>query len=297
MLDELDDIYDDTQNYYNILVGMFKAGMELNSFFSDEHKALRIVMFLRSDIYDNITYSDKNKWSDMSHEVDWAPDPDQRATDSNLFNLINLRIGASLVDIPKSDENYWNEVFPSYNVKGNLRPFQYILSRSYYRPRDVIQFCKEIQKANKKISKPEALKFDRRSVVNAEYSYSQWLLEEIIDEIHVKLPFVKEVFEAIKRHGKPTFTAKDINGQFARFRVQERLPVNSILRILFEFSVIGMFEDPSSNTPVFRYRDPYIDFKEKSIYSVHFGLRPALRIGGRYENRRRSGSSPTNRRR
>lgn len=286
LVDELDDIYDDSSEYYNIIIGMFKAGMELNAFFKEESKSVKVIMFLRSDIYKGLAYSDKNKWSDMYHEINWIPEPGESARQSNLFHLINKRIGASLVDEPKDDEEYWDLVFPPYVVKNDLKPFQFILSRTHYRPRDVIQFCKEIQKENKKLNSIKS--FDRRAVLNAEYSYSTWFKNEIIDEIKVKIPFIEEVFEAFRHHGQATFTTADINSVFMKFRIPSRMPLKSLLHTLFDFSVIGMFESEET-APVFSFRDPYVEFADGRIYSLHYGLRPALRIGGRFENRRQQG--------
>ena len=275
-IDELDDSYRLSPEYLDLVIGLFKAAMDLNGSFSRDWSTPRIVVGVRDDIFRELTYSDKNKWSDFGENLDWVPGIREHLLDSDLFNLINIRIGASLVDIPTTECDYWSQVFTSERVKNDLKPFQYILSRTFFRPRDVIQFCKEIQHEATKLG---IEKFDKESILNAEEGFSNWLVEELVDEMHVKLPEIRQILEAFKRHGYPTFRKEDIQKTLSSLGFSDTNQVDKILEIFYDFSIIGQF-DGDDPTPIFRYKNPHRRYEKGKIYSIHYGLRSALRLFG-----------------
>src|SRR5665213_1654044 len=207
VIDELDDSYSESKEYFDILIALFKAAVAINFAASQTRKHCSIIVALRADIFESLNYGDKNKWSDMAIRISWLLKQGDKPYQSNLFNMINVRIGASLVDEPTINEDYWGSVFTMESVRGDVKPFPYILSRTLYRPRDVIQFCKCIQEAC-----PESAKIARaKDILAAELSYSEWLLAEIVDEIHVKLPPIRHVFEAFRQLKQSSFTTNDIS--------------------------------------------------------------------------------------
>jgi hypothetical protein len=273
IIDELDDSYSESKAYFDILIALFKAAVAINSASSQQRKHCTVIVALRDDIFESINYGDKNKWSDMAVRISWLLQPGDKPYKSNLFNMINLRIGASLVDEPMLTEEYWGAVFASEAVRGDVPPFPYILSRTLYRPRDVIQFCKCIQEAC-----PESAKTARaKDILAAEMNYSDWLLAEIVDEIHVKLPQIREVFEAFRQLRQSSFTARDITSYLRKMGITDTNAANNVLSTLYNFSVIGQF-DGGARAPIFRYRNPLRKFEPGGKYSVHYGLRSTLRL-------------------
>ena len=274
--DELDDIYEDTPDYYNIVTAMFKAGMDLNARFRQAHKKVNIVMLLRSDIYENIKYSDKNKWSDMTEHLSWMPRPNTKYYEIQLFRLINLRLGASLKHEVRADEDYWRVVFASKPVVGRVQAFNYILTRTFFRPRDIIQFTKQalataVHEGTKTVT-PAMIR-------KCEYDYSIWFRDELADELRTRVPTIDAVFDALKRHRSASFLAQDINSYLQRSGVvSSRWTTTEILRQLYNFSVIGMFETRTSTSPIFKYKSPRLEFRPKTRLSIHYGLRPALEM-------------------
>ena len=277
--DELDDIYENTADYYNIVTAMFKAGMDLNARFNKAHKKVNIVMLLRSDIYENIQYSDKNKWSDMTEHLSWMPRPNTNFFEIQLFRLINLRLGASLKYEVRADEDYWQIVFSHRPVVGQVRAFDYILTRTFFRPRDIIQFTKQalttaVDEGTKTVT-PTMIR-------KCEYDYSTWFRDELGDELRTRVPTIDAVFDALKRHRGATFLAQDINSYLQRSGVvNSKWTTTEILRQLYNFSVIGMFETQTSTSPVFKYKNPRLEFRPKTRLSIHYGLRPALEMVSR----------------
>ena len=72
-IDELDDSYRLSSEYLDLVIGLFKAAMDLNGSFSRDWSTPRIVVGVRDDIFRELTYSDKNKWSDFGENLDWVP--------------------------------------------------------------------------------------------------------------------------------------------------------------------------------------------------------------------------------
>jgi hypothetical protein len=273
IIDELDDSYADSKEYYDLIIALFKAAMILNFSASQARKDVTALVALRDDIFDSVNYSDKNKWSDMSMRVDWLLKPGEKPHQSNLFKMINLRIGASLEDEPTVDKRYWRAMFESLPVRSDVKPFPYILSRSLYRPRDVIQFCKCIQDACPSGAKVATAK----EILAAELPYSEWLLAEIVDEIHVKLPKIRDIFEAFRRLKKASFGAKEVATSLRQLGFKDMDAVNRVLGTLYDFSVIGQF-DEGATAPIFRYRNPLRKFEADKRFSIHYGLRSTLRV-------------------
>lgn len=293
ILDELDDSYDtdkESPNYFDLITALFKTASDLNSEFWQDRRHLNVFVALRDDIYDLIDFSDKNKWDDSAIRLNWMPSETQKAHETDLYRMINLRIGASYEEPSKPDVNYWDLAFEHGFVTGRLSSFKYILSRSLYRPRDIIEYCKQVKEAAK-YDKPE--KFSKKHVIKAEIGYSAWLQRELIDELKARLPERRQIFKAFERLGKVSFGIDEINREFVKIKELQNKSVKDILSILFEFSVIGMF-DLDDEPPVFRYRNPYRKFETGKKYSIHYGLRAALRLGGsRAVNRSFSKSTPS----
>lgn len=275
ILDELDDSYTKSDKYFDIIISMFKSVNDLNIEFLNSYKGLQVFVALRDDIYNQIEYSDKNKWDDNALKIDWVPSPQTRAKDTDLFKMINLRIGASYEEIPNCDYDYWNLAFENENIYDKVKSFQYILSRTFYRPRDVIQYCKCIQESAEKGQR----KFTRKNILDAEMSYSIWLQKELHDEMHTVLPEINDVLEVLKKNKQPAFNVDEVIEPLNRISYSKDYTYEDVLEILFEFSVIGALEkDLTQKAPRFRYRNPYAKYDSERRYAIHYGLRHALRF-------------------
>lgn len=274
ILDELDDSYAKSPQYEEMLVALFKAAADLDRDFFRARTRLNVFIALRDDIYDSINYSDKNKWDDSAVRIDWVPPQGTRAHDSDIFRMINLRIGASFVDQPDIDTNYWEHAFTNQRIVGKLSALGYILSRTMYRPRDMIEFCKCIKAAS---MKENSDKFTRVDVLKGEVGYSDWLRKELVDELHVLLPEIRIVFECLKKIKKPIFTQHEFQSIVDRESNLGQWEINDLLTILFDFSIIGICYD-RQDAPIFRYRNLQSRFESGQKYSVHYGLRSTLRL-------------------
>ena len=273
--DELDDIYEARPIDYNdILVGLLKAIDKINSACQASYKKVRAVALLRDDIYKKLQYADRNKIKDRRIDIDWSIGAGS-PMESSLFKMLNLRIGASIDQIPDPSINYWRHVVGRGTVKGNVKPFSFLLSRTFLRPRDVIEYAKCLKRVcqNKQLDIAHP-----RSFIDAESEYSGWFRDELVDEVSALVPDIEVVLDAIRDHGQSSFYAKDINRYFQKAKIQSESSVNNILNKLFDFSAIGIFESSRSISPVFKYRYPSKRFQPRMKCSVHYGLRNCLTL-------------------
>jgi hypothetical protein len=120
----------------------------------------------------------------------------------------------------KHGKNYWNGIVSCKTVKANVRPFSYVLTRSFLRPRDVIEFAKCLQNACRRRRIERA---DRTAFIKAEEEYSDWFRDELVDEVSMTIPEIDDVLDAIRDHGKSSFFARDINSYFQRANITSEL--------------------------------------------------------------------------
>ena len=89
---------------------------------------LRPVCYIRTDIWDELSFSDKNKISQSGAvTLEWDSE--------TLLDMINERIKVKLG--PKRD---WNDLDDESLIRGKQSKWSHIISRTFLRPRDVIQF-------------------------------------------------------------------------------------------------------------------------------------------------------------
>src|SRR5690554_5458056 len=162
---------------------LFKAIYDLNISFDYEGISVKIVAYLRSDIYYEInTYDpDSARWDDHKFLLNWSIINKRDWVNPPLLQLINKRILASTKSI--TEKSTFHFLFNDNDLaildEGfKMKPFKYIVHRTFHRPRDIVQFCKYIQKEVK-----DTDQLDYRTIFNAEKKYSDWLLGEISNEI------------------------------------------------------------------------------------------------------------------
>ena len=117
-----------TRQSVEILLGMMDEAVQLQRYFEDQ---LKVVMFLREDIFDVLAQHDEDYPKRSFWRLEW--------TSPNLKHLVaaRLAIGTDIQD--EDDETIWSAVFPD-SIQG-LNSSDYILSRVLPRPRDVLGFC------------------------------------------------------------------------------------------------------------------------------------------------------------
>ncbi|MEO9210897.1 MAG: P-loop NTPase fold protein [Ginsengibacter sp.] len=184
LIDELDKGWDSSEDAKAFVAGLFQASVAIN----DLSPNIRIVISLRKELYDDIPslYDDFQKYYDLFEILEW--------NEESLFDLIVKRIKYSVPDLKNMPKiQAWNEIFSD---KIDKEPsFQYIVDRSLYRPREIIQFCTEAKERCVELRKG---RIDINSVVTAEAKYSKARAKDLAAEHRFQYPGLIDVFEAFR---------------------------------------------------------------------------------------------------
>lgn len=138
LFDQLDLGFDPKDdNYNNRLIGLLLAARDLNNLAKDAGKQLSISTFLRDDIYNKLKFEDKNKLTiACSTFIEW----DVRGN-YTLKSLMEKRF-TELLKSTDHESIKWSDVFDEDSLMtGKQTKYNYMLDRTFLRPRDIIQFC------------------------------------------------------------------------------------------------------------------------------------------------------------
>ncbi len=188
--DQLDDnytTYTDNDNYFQAIISLFKAIYDINQTFRRENILTKAIAYLRSDIFYSIDSFDAEsaRWDRFKLHLNWSIVNQTDWSNPRLLRMLNKRIESSLPEYKGIDGlRQFFDIGRMYLIEGGKLQdvFQYIIHRSFHRPRDVVQFCIKIQD---EVNKTGKLYF--RTIRNAEKEYSLWLLSEVLMNCHQKL--------------------------------------------------------------------------------------------------------------
>ena len=273
LFDELDDKFRNEEIYKSCIISLIKIVDRINCVFYGERIKAKIILLLRSDIFYVLNDPDLNKVEqDNSVRLDWG---NTVSSDSPLFKMIFTKIRQSVPTIKgKSDSNLFRELFPQ-NIY-SYPPNQFILGRTYFRPRDLVTYLNLI------IEKyPQTRYFGSNGFLELEKEYSKYLLKEVKNELfgHMSEDEISESILLIKQLKKREFDYKEILDFYnSRKRQYKNLDLERNLRFLFDFSIIGNKWYKEGQNKFFyswAYREnAYIDYDKRFV--VHLGLKKAL---------------------
>ena len=117
-----------TKQSIEMLLGLMDEAVQLQRYFDNQ---VKVVMFLREDIFDVLAHYDDDYPKRSFWRMEW--------TTPNLKHLVAARLATDTDIQDEDDETIWSAVFPD-TIQG-MNSSDYILSRVLPRPRDVLGFC------------------------------------------------------------------------------------------------------------------------------------------------------------
>jgi hypothetical protein len=193
LVDELDRGWDSSEDARAFVAGLFQACIAVNAV----HPNLRIYMSLRQELYDDIPelHEDAQKYRDLIETIQW--------TEVSLLNLITKRIRHSVVPLAgRDDGTCWDSLFGRMPGQQNNGSFAYVINRTLYRPREIIQFC--IQATERGRDLCLQLPVDFAAIQDAEVLYSNERARDIAAEFRFQYPGLLDIFDAFRgRSGRP----------------------------------------------------------------------------------------------
>lgn len=185
-VDELDRGWDSSEDAKAFVAGLFQAAISINQLTPN----LKVFISLRKELYDNIPalYEDSQKVWDLFEVIEWDED--------DLLKMISKRIEHSFPELKhSSDTERWSFIFAETLDYRQTKSFNYIVDRTLYRPREIIQFCTEAKdKALDNLNFP----INYETVSDAEMSYSESRTKDISAEYRFQYRGLLSIFESFR---------------------------------------------------------------------------------------------------
>lgn len=122
-LDRIDDAWEGGVEDRSLVVGLLKAVKDLNDSFNGAGVRAKIIVFLRTDIYNALQFDDSDKHRQGEQQISWNQE--------SLRQVVSARLP---VDLEIDD------LFEPGMMRGKSKPFDHMLRRTFLRPREVLQF-------------------------------------------------------------------------------------------------------------------------------------------------------------
>jgi hypothetical protein len=268
LMDQLDEnwLIDEISEYSKILINLLNVARNLNSD-GEYNDKLKIILFLRTDIYETLRFNDKNKIKKgNSVEIRW----DDKSLDEMFYERIKNFAPADILNTEQKDSD---AIFEIKHVRHGATPFRHILRRSFYRPRDVIVYFNEIR--NQHISSKSGL-YTSKDLYNAEKEYSISLYDEFIDEWGNQKPDLEKSLNILQNIGVQTFSYSDFSAAYKKiFNNLDKSMINELLLFLFNNSIIG--QKISTNWE-YTCVNPYMTIDFNKNFHVNTGLKSRLML-------------------
>lgn len=186
LIDELDKGWDNSEDAKAFVSGLFQASISLNELTEN----MTVFVSLRQELYDSIPglYDDAQKYRDIIETINWDED--------SLLSVAAKRIRHSLPELQdQSDTHCWNSVFAETLQYRKSKSFNYIIDRTLYRPRELIQFCTD---ALEEAQSSHITPIDYSVISKAELVYSDARSKDISAEYRFQYPGLQSVFECFR---------------------------------------------------------------------------------------------------
>jgi hypothetical protein len=186
IVDELDKGWDNSEDARAFVSGLFQSSISLNESFPN----LTVYISLRQELYDSIPslYDDAQKYRDLIEIIRW--------NESSLLTVAANRIRHSFPQLSAhTDQDAWNLVFAENLAYRKSKSFNYLVDRTLYRPRELVQFCSDaVDEARSNNSSP----IDYGTISLVELPYSSARTKDIASEYRFQNPGLESIFEVFR---------------------------------------------------------------------------------------------------
>lgn len=232
VLDQLDEnwLSGEIDEYSKVLINLINVCRNIGIDDSLKNN-LKVIPFLRTDIYETLRFNDKNKlYQDSAIVITW----DNDTLDTMFFERVKKYKPADVViDIAKKCDSLFEASF----VRQGTPPFKYITRRSFFRPRDVIIYFNNIRKQHKP---NKTGLYTTNELYNAAYDASVSVYNEIIDEWSNQFAEIEGLFSVLQTIQVETFSFEEFSKKYKiEFPDATEGDLRKHLNFLFDNSIIG----------------------------------------------------------
>ncbi|MGP5715841.1 P-loop ATPase, Sll1717 family [Brachybacterium tyrofermentans] len=267
LIDRLDDAWDGTTESLELIAGAVKAARHYSQIFSNADMA-PVVVFLRSDLWEEIRFNDKNKFSQDMLRLDWDRE--------SLKQVIDARIAKAR----PSQELDWFSLFTDSEMQNRQLSQNYIIKRCMGRPRDIVAFAIFAREAAIRAGHEI---IGNQDIYEGERQYSRHIVDEMVDELQGHLSSLDAAIRTLKSIGRRSFALSDWMQTAGRHGMDEATATVT-LETLFESSILGVLRVGGStggSKTVYRYEDRFIQATDTGQLQVHPALTKELSLTDR----------------
>lgn len=232
VIDQLDEnwLQGEIEEYSKILVNLLLCAQSINNDPTLAGK-LKVLLFLRTDIYETLRFNDKNKiYQDGAAEIKWNYDSIDQMITERIEKYAPSKLALDLSEKTGS-------IFQKKTVRHGATPLKHILRRSFYRPRDVIVYLNKIREAHDVNS---GNLYSSKDLYAAEKTVSSSMYDELIDEWAAQKPDFEMYLMTLQNIGYEIFTREQFAEKFTQAKPgASESEINEVLRFLFANSIIG----------------------------------------------------------
>lgn len=232
ILDQLDEnwLSGEIDEYSKVLINLINVCRNIG--IDDTlKKNLKVIPFLRTDIYETLRFNDKNKlYQDSAIVIAW----DNDSLDTMFLERVKKY---KPVDVELELSKKCDCLFEASFVRQGTPPFKYITRRSFFRPRDVIIYFNNIRK---KHTPNKTGLYSSTELYDAAVDASVSVYNEIIDEWSNQFPEIENLFSVLQTIQVETFTYSEFESKYKiEFPNATEGDLRKHLNFLFDNSIIG----------------------------------------------------------
>lgn len=262
LIDQIDEVWDGSEESKNFIVGALKAMRFINLRPSAGDSA-NVIVFLRTDLWDQVVFNDRNKISQDIEHLNWD--------DEALIEVVEARIASS----PGWEGRSWFDVFFAGEMRQRASSKTYVLKRTMGRPRDIVAYTTF---ALEEAVRQEHNQILAEDIYASEARYSSHIVDELKDEMASALSQLPRALAIFKSIGRRNF---DWLTWFEQASSQgfDEAEAREMLTRLFEASVVGVFEvggGGGGSRSRYRYQDSYLHPIEDRLMQVHLAVAKEL---------------------
>jgi len=234
------------------------------------------VVFTRPGLFNRLSAPERERWNHRRLDISWSS--------QELREISGFRVA-------RSADAFAANIHPEAALRRAFKDavrgvetrdgavWSFIWPRTRARPRDAVFF---IRAAARNARHRGLDHFDPKTLIQAEKTYSAFLLQDMADEIRDVAPDVEDVLAAISRHGKRRMSATElidvIESALAEAEFAEGVAgARGTIERLFEASAIGNWVGDGRGAHTrFSYDDPSAGLDYGAPVAIHPGLVIAL---------------------
>jgi hypothetical protein len=234
------------------------------------------VIFTRPGLFARLPQAERQRWRKRTLELAWSSRELQTLAGYRLARAADRNAASKAAD--GAFQAFFSEASRAFGG-GASAVWRFIWPRTRARPRDVVFFIR----AAARNARHRALDHvDAEALLQAEKTYSAYLLQDMADEIRDVAPEVDDVMAALARHGKMRMSAPELVDVIERAlgdpgSVEAVAPARVAIERLFAASAIGNWTGHGRNGRArFIYDDPAATLDTAEPVMIHPGLAEAL---------------------